>query len=65
MFEFSLIKNLTIHFGGGKKIEVARGKQSNGIITLSSPLQTKAIDLSKNSTNQRDKSLKSFKKSSN
>jgi len=62
VFELSLIKNLTIHFGGDKKIEVASGKQSEGVIVLSSSLETKAIDLSKSSINKRAKLLKSPKK---
>lgn len=50
-------------FGGDKKIEVARGKQSEGVIVLSSQLETKAIDLSSDSTNRRPKQFKSTKKS--
>lgn len=58
MVQFNLIKNLTINFGGAKKIEVASGKHSEGVIVLSSPLETKAIDLSKNNQRSQLKSLK-------
>lgn len=57
MPEFNFIKtlNLIIRFGGDKKIEVASGRQSEGVIVLSSPLETKAVDLSKNLINRRPK----------
>lgn len=61
--QFNFIKhlNLTLNFGRDKKIEVASGKQSEGVIILSSPLETKAVDLSRNSTYKRAKRLKSPK----
>ncbi len=63
MGQFNFIKhfNFTINFGRDKKIEVASGKQSEGVIILSSPLETKAVDLSRSSINKRTKPLKSPK----
>lgn len=49
-------------FGGDKKIEVARGRQSEGVLVLSSHLSPKAIDLSTNSTEQISKLKRSTKK---
>lgn len=64
MPEFNFIKNFTlINFGGNKKIEVASGEQSEGVIVLSSSLESKALDLSRNSTYKRAKRLKSPKAS--
>jgi hypothetical protein len=50
-------------FGGDKKIDVASGKQSKGVIVLSSPLDAKAIDLSRNSPSLR-KDMKENKEES-
>lgn len=65
MPEFNFIKNLhltLIKFGGDKKIEVASGKQSEGVVIFSGQLETKAVDLSRNSNNRRLKQLKSFRR---
>lgn len=51
MLEFNFIKNLhltLIKFGGDKKIEVASGDQSKGVLVLPSTLATDAINLSEN-----------------
>lgn len=63
MIHFNLIKhlNLTLNFGRDKKIEIAGGKHSEGVIVLSSPLETKAVDLSRNSTLKRTKRIKPIK----
>lgn len=61
MLQLNFIKNLhfNINFGRDKKIEIASGKQSEGVFVLSSPLETKAVDLSKNSIYKQTKRLKS------
>lgn len=48
MLEFNFIKNLHLHFGGDKKIEIARGKQGETVVVVSSSLEPNAIDISKN-----------------
>lgn len=50
MFKVSLIEklNITLNFGGDKKIEVGSGQESKGVLVLTSPLASKAIDLSEN-----------------
>lgn len=48
-------------FGGDKRIEVASGEQSEGVVVVSSPLEAKAIDLSTKLTNKQPKQLKPHK----
>ena len=65
MPEFNFIKNfhlILIKFGGDKRIEVASGKQSEGVVVLSGQLETKAVDLSRNSNDRQPKQLKSFRR---
>lgn len=63
MAEFNLIKNFTLfNFGGDKKIEVASGKDSEGVMILSSKLDANAIKQSNNLTNRLRKKIKQFSK---
>ncbi|MBI2039911.1 hypothetical protein HYT18_02465 [Candidatus Microgenomates bacterium] len=66
MSEFNFIKNFhltLIKFGGDKKIEIASGEDSKGVVVISSSLETKAVDLSRTSDKSQSRQLK-FKKSS-
>ena len=47
MFKVNLIEklNITLNFGGDKKIEVGSGKESKAILVIGSPLSSKAINL--------------------
>lgn len=47
MFQFNLIKHLTINFGGSKKFEVGNGNGSDTVLVGSSSLAPQAVDLSK------------------
>ncbi len=62
MAEFNLIKNFTLfNFGGNKKIEVASGEESKGVIVLSSQLGADAIKQSSKLAGRPSKKLKSPK----
>jgi hypothetical protein len=60
--EINLIKNLNLTLfkisGGSKKIEVAGGKQSEGVLALSSLLEPKAVGVVRNSVPKQSRQAK-------
>lgn len=65
MFKVNLIEkiNITLNFGGDKKIEVGSGNDSKGVLVVSSPLSSKAINLLENQSQQNVIKRKSRNKS--